>query len=69
MASVIKYDTTPTECSCPDWYYRPHRRPCKHVETLLDAMAVVREWQDHNEELLPLALTRDAKSPFTVVIP
>ena len=54
MPSVTRYTTTLSSCSCPDWHYRPHRRPCKHVLTLQDAVSVVREWQDkHGRELMP----------------
>ena len=44
-ASVTKYDTTPQECSCPAWQFRPAERPCKHVRALREALEVVREWR------------------------
>ena len=54
VASVSKYDTQTTRCDCPDWRYREHRQPCKHVKQLLDAIGTVKEWQDKNgRELLP----------------
>ena len=44
-ASVTKYDTTPQECSCPAWRFRPDSRPCKHVRALRTALEVVNEWR------------------------
>ena len=28
-------------CSCPDFFYRGRLRPCKHVKTLREALAVI----------------------------
>ena len=54
LPSVTRYSTTLTGCSCPDWQYRKHRRPCKHQRCLMDAAGVVEEWQAHNgRELMP----------------
>ena len=50
MTRVSKYDTRPNRCDCPDWRYRPERRPCKHVRALREAVAVLREWQDARPE-------------------
>ena len=36
-----KYFTSLDGCSCPDWRYRGHIRPCKHVSALRDAVAVL----------------------------
>ena len=48
IASVVRYSTSLAGCNCPDWKYRPHRHPCKHVTELADACSVVREWEDKN---------------------
>ena len=36
MIERSKYYTTadPPACSCPDWQYRGHIRPCKHIRRL-----------------------------------
>ncbi len=31
---AAKYFTSTEACSCPDWLYRGHIRPCKHVREL-----------------------------------
>ena len=36
-----KYYTSAQACSCLDFWYRGHQRPCKHVVELRDALAVV----------------------------
>ncbi len=46
IPSVTRYETTLKGCSCPAHVYRPHRRPCKHTAALLDAVGVVKEWED-----------------------
>ena len=41
--STLKYFSTLTRCSCPDWVYR-HRspgQPCKHVAALQHAKALL----------------------------
>ena len=38
----VKYYTSTRACSCPDWRYRGHIRPCKHVRALVDAYALIR---------------------------
>ena len=61
IPSVTKYDTTKTKCSLPlHGGSREHRRPCKHVRALLDAIATVKEWEDHHKtQLMP---------PWTAII-
>ena len=55
IASVSRYATTLKGCLCPSWHYRPHRRPCKHVAALLDAVSVFQEWEAANpgQKLMP----------------
>ena len=36
-----KYFTSTEACSCPDWRFRGRQRPCKHVEALRQAVAVI----------------------------
>ena len=43
MIERSKYYTTadPPACSCPDWQYRGHIRPCKHIRRLQEAEALI----------------------------
>ena len=51
-AIVVNYYTTTEACSCPDFRYRSHIRPCKHVKALRDAHALIdatnRKWAGLN---------------------
>ena len=40
---LVKYVSTLTRCSCPDWHYRRRSpgQPCKHVKRLQDARALL----------------------------
>ena len=45
-----RYFTTKTHCSCLDFWYRGHIRPCKHVRRLQEAEALLeaqaRKWAE-----------------------
>ena len=47
---AVKYVSTLTACSCPDWHYRRRTpaEPCKHVQRLQDARALLMAQADHN---------------------
>lgn len=44
----IRHFTTQAACSCPHWRYRPHRRPCKHVEGIRSALTLLQAQDAHN---------------------
>ena len=48
--STVKYFSTLTRCSCPDWFYRRRSpgQPCKHVKRLQDARALLDAQEVHN---------------------
>ena len=50
--STVKYINTTTACSCPDWIYRRRTPdlPCKHVQLLQDATALLEAQEAHNRE-------------------
>ena len=45
--------TRPMACSCKDWRFRGHARPCKHIRALLDAEVLIaaneRKWASREE--------------------
>ena len=45
----MRHFTTERGCSCPDWLYRPRKRPCKHVRRLVEARELIEAQQLHNE--------------------
>ena len=47
---AVKYFSTLTACSCPDWHYRRRTPdlPCKHVSRLQDATALLEAQEVHN---------------------
>ena len=48
--STVKYFSTLTACSCPDWHYRRRTPagPCKHVLRLQHAKALLGAQEVHN---------------------
>ena len=54
--TASKHFTTidPPCCSCADWKYRGHIRPCKHVKALQEAEALLeaqaRKWAERDSE-------------------
>ena len=49
---TVKYISTLTRCGCPDWIYRRRTPdlPCKHVQLLQDATALLEAQESHNRE-------------------
>ena len=49
-SSAVKYFSTRTACSCPDWHYRRRTpaEPCKHVLRLQHAKALLDAQEVHN---------------------
>ena len=53
----IRHYTTDSACSCPHWRYRPHRRPCRHVEGIRSALALLQAQDTHNGQRNPHVAT------------
>ena len=45
---AVRYVTDQRACSCPDWMYRPARRPCKHVREIKAAVDLLDRQDAHN---------------------
>ena len=47
---IVKYVSTLAACSCPDWKYRRRTpaEPCKHVQRLQHAKALLDAQEVHN---------------------
>ena len=54
VENEAKYFTDTRACSCPDFFYRGHERPCEHIRAYHEALEIVttveRKWERRREE-------------------